>query len=111
MSETSTQTLSGTADDLEPPASFLTCPVLYLTLECDRPLGGGARYVLDSVDEVQIGRGALRRTEQRTIDGRRVLRLDIPDRRVSTLHARLFRNEGVWTIEDADSKNGVTVCG
>jgi len=109
MVETVTSTLSGTED--EAPASFSTCPVLYLAFECDRPLGGGARYVLDGVDVVEIGRGVQRRAEMQTQNGRRRLRLELPDRRISSRHASLRRSEGVWTIEDLGSKNGVFVEG
>jgi len=92
-------------------ADRVTRAALYLCLECDRPLAGAARYLLDGVDEVVIGRGAARTGELERTGGRARLRLSIPDQRVSSLHARVARRDGVWLLEDAGSKNGVLVDG
>ncbi len=37
--------------------------------------------------------------------------LTIPDRSMSRMHARLFRNEGAWFIEDLGSRNGTLLGG
>ncbi len=112
MNETSTQTRSGTDDGFERSPSSTTCAALYLCVECSRPLAGGVRYSLDRVDEVIVGRGSERHAEPISAPtGKRLLRVSLPDRRVSALHARLRRSDGVWTIEDAGSKNGVRVDG
>lgn len=44
-------------------------PQLVVLLECDRPLSGGARYALDGIDRVTIGRGG--RARSRTGGGER----------------------------------------
>jgi sigma-54 dependent transcriptional regulator, acetoin dehydrogenase operon transcriptional activator AcoR len=84
-----------------------TCPALFLCLSCDKPVIGGARYFLHGTDEV-----VLRRDAGLTADRReRTLVVGIPDRRVSSLHARINRSAGTWIISDAGSKNGVLVDG
>jgi transcriptional regulator of acetoin/glycerol metabolism len=94
-----------------PPAAAQTCAALYLCVECDRPRAGAARYALAGVDEVVIGRAAERGAALTDAAGRAVLRIGVPDARISSVHARLARREGVWVIEDAASKNGLLVDG
>ena len=60
----------------------------------------------EDVDEVLIGRGPERHVARVREDGRRVLRLTIPDRRTSREHAKLVRTPAGWTLEDLESKNG-----
>ena len=51
------------ADTLTPTPSSTRAPArpfLFVTLECERPLGGSARYSLENVDAVTIGRGSER---------------------------------------------------
>ncbi len=88
-------------------SSKQTSPALFLLIESDRPLAGSARYVLGGVDEIQIGRGR-DRILSRTPDK---LRLDVPDRRMSTRHARLHKVHGAWLVTDLGSKNGVRING
>jgi DNA-binding NtrC family response regulator len=80
---------------------------LFVVLECDRPLAGGARYALESVRAIDIGRGTERAC--RLDDGR--LRVSVPGRSMSGTHARLTRVDGVWHFEDAGSTNGSCVNG
>jgi transcriptional regulator with AAA-type ATPase domain len=84
---------------------------LCLALECERPLEPPARYALEGLDEVLIGRGAPRRAELETSGGTRRLRLHVPDGRMSATHARLTREMGRWVLEDQGSKNGVLLDG
>ena len=44
-------------------------PQLVVVLECDRPLSGGARYALDGIDLVTIGRGAERKRNVASKEG------------------------------------------
>jgi transcriptional regulator with GAF, ATPase, and Fis domain len=74
-------------------------------LECDSPATGSSRHSLRGIDQCVIGRGDGR---DATRDGS-TLRLDVPDRRVSSAHARLWRAYGRWMLEDAGSKNGTYV--
>ncbi len=86
-------------------------PHLFLALECDRPLASSARYVLAEVDAVTIGRGAARTAELSTVGGARQLAVRVPDRWMSSTHARLARVLGRWVVEDAGSRNGTLVNG
>jgi hypothetical protein len=85
-------------------------PYLFLVLECDRPHAGGARYALDGAACVKIGRG-----ERREVLGagvsRAALRLAVPGRSMSSIHAELRLAGGSWTIEDCGSTNGTFVNG
>jgi transcriptional regulator with PAS, ATPase and Fis domain len=62
---------------------------------------------LSGAREVSIGRGP----ERRAVDGGDRLRLDLPDRWISTQHARLMRAGDRWAIEDEGSRNGSRVNG
>jgi transcriptional regulator with PAS, ATPase and Fis domain len=78
-----------------------------VALECERPASAPARRVLHALTEVEIGRGGERAAVR---EGAR-LRLEVPDRAASQVHARLARAGTSWTIEDAGSKNGTIVNG
>nr|HEX4316077.1 sigma 54-interacting transcriptional regulator [Kofleriaceae bacterium] len=83
---------------------------LVVALECDRPLAGSTRHLLEGTAEVRIGRGDRRAV--RSVDaGVRRLELAIPDRNMSTAHARLVAVRGRWVLDDAGSKNGCLVNG
>jgi DNA-binding NtrC family response regulator len=86
-------------------------PFLFVVLECDRPLSGGARYALGDVDEVLVGRGSSRRATLQKIDGVRRLVVTIPSRSMSATHARFERTKEGWVLEDARSTNGSIVNG
>jgi DNA-binding NtrC family response regulator len=88
-----------------------TSPELLLLFERDRPAAASARYSLAGLSEVEIGRGAKREVELRTIGMTRTLLVRIPDRRISSMHARLVKTEGTWLVEDTGSRNGVLVNG
>jgi len=92
----------------------LVAPVrsyLFVVLECDRPTSGGARYALQGVDEVVIGRGSERSAARTTVGGVSRLVVRIPGRSMSTTHARLLHQDGEWVLEDARSTNGSYVNG
>jgi DNA-binding NtrC family response regulator len=80
---------------------------LFLVMECSRPLAGGARYALDGVDEVALGRAPTRRISR---DGRRLV-VGVPDPLMSSTHARLASVGGGWAMRDAGSTNGTFVDG
>ena len=79
---------------------------LFVMLECDRPLAGGARYDLDGVDEVLVGRGPVRTAVREVHEGTRRLVLRLPGPALSVRHARLRRVGGGWRLEDVGSTNG-----
>ncbi len=86
-------------------------PILYLVLECARPLAGSARVSLAGVDEVVLGRGATRKITRARRDERTVVRVDVPDKRMSTDHARLVLGGGGAVLEDLASTNGTLLDG
>jgi DNA-binding NtrC family response regulator len=80
---------------------------LVAAIDCDRPTDRPARWSLHGATEVEIGRGAARALVR---DGAR-LRLEVPDRATSQVHARLARAGGAWSVADAGSKNGTLLNG
>lgn len=86
-------------------------PLLFLVIECARPLAGGMRLALAGVDEIVIGRGDERAIEKTRQGDRTVLRVRVPDRRMSVDHAKIVRGEGGVTLEDLGSTNGTLVEG
>ena len=86
-------------------------PHLFLVLEADRPGAGGARYALEGVDEVLIGRGPKRAAERGTFEGRRRLTVRVPGQWMSSAHTRLVLEKDGWVVEDAGSKNGTFLRG
>ncbi len=86
-------------------------PYLFLTLQCDRPLDKGARFSLGGVDRVSLGRGTSLQAERLQEAGASLLRISVPDPRMSGSHARLHKVLGRWVVEDAGSKNGTFVDG
>jgi DNA-binding NtrC family response regulator len=86
-------------------------PYLFVVLECDRPLSGGARYALAGVDEVIVGRGDERSVTRQIAGGMTRLMVRVPGRSMSSTHARFLRAEPGWVLEDARSTNGSFVNG
>src|SRR5438477_1420342 len=84
---------------------------LFLAFRCDQPLDPGARFRLDGIDAVELGRADALRAGQTTENGARVLRIGIPDPRISSVHARLEKVLGSWMVEDHQSKNGTLLDG
>jgi DNA-binding NtrC family response regulator len=87
-------------------ASVVIRTYLFVVLEGDRPLAGGARFALDGVDEVLICRGERRASSIDTRDGVRRLTLTLASPLLSRLQARVWRVSEGWAFEDAHSRNG-----
>jgi hypothetical protein len=83
---------------------------LVVALECDRPHAGSAKFALDGIDQVIIGRAAVRGATRRE-QPVRTLHLGIPGSFMSESHARLIRVGYAWAVEDHGSKNGTFVDG
>jgi DNA-binding NtrC family response regulator len=87
-------------------AALTPRPYVFVVLEGARPLAGGARYALDGIDEIHVGRGERRTARvERGAGGGRMM-LELPSPLLSRLHARLRRGPTGWTVEDAGSRNG-----
>jgi len=86
-------------------------PHLFLTLRCDRPLEPGARFCLDGLDVVTIGRSDSFSIDRDEDGGAMRLRIGIADPRMSSSHAQLQRVLGAWIVRDVGSKNGTWVDG
>src|SRR4051812_21706876 len=97
--------------DLFRPERVVTRPFLFIVLEAERPLGGGARFGLAGVDEVLIGRGPLRQATRARVAGKTRLSVAVNSSYLSSMHARLSEEQAGWTIEDLNSRNGVFVNG
>ena len=82
---------------------------LFRVLDCERPAASTSRHALANIDEVVIGRGSGFAYDRVVRDGCRTLELRLPDRRVSTHHARLVRRGAGWKVEDLASRNGTRV--
>jgi DNA-binding NtrC family response regulator len=84
---------------------------LFVVVECSRLNAGGARHSLANIEYVQLGRATPRSSERAHVDGVRTLAVRIPDKRMSSEHARLLREGDRFLIEDAGSRNGTRVNG
>ncbi len=81
--------------------------MLVLVLECGRPRAGSVRYRLSELTGVALGRGAERRAE---VTGNE-LTVRVPDKWMSSRHARIEPSFGRWVLTDTESKNGTIVDG
>ncbi len=82
-------------------------PVLVLVLECGRPRAGSVRYRLTDLTAVALGRGPERRAERTGTE----LTIRVPDKWMSSRHARIEPSFGRWVLTDTESKNGSIVDG
>ena len=82
-------------------------PVLVLVLECGRPRAGSVRYRLSDLTAVALGRGPERRAERVGTE----LTVRVPDKWMSSRHARIEPSFGRWVLTDTESKNGSIVDG
>jgi transcriptional regulator with GAF, ATPase, and Fis domain len=81
--------------------------VLVLVLECSRPRAGSVRYRLNDLTGVALGRGPERRAERTGTE----LTIRVPDKWMSSRHARIEPSFGRWVLTDTESKNGTIVDG
>jgi transcriptional regulator with AAA-type ATPase domain len=88
-----------------------TEPVLVLALECGRPAALSARYRISKASAVAIGRGELRRGELVPAGEGVEISIRVPDRWMSSRHARIEPSFGRWVLVDTESKNGSVVDG
>jgi len=98
-------TVSLAGDDPDRPLAN-TEPVLALVFECGRPHAGSVRYRLADLLGVSLGRGVARGHEREGTE----LSIQVPDRWMSSRHARIEAGFGRWTFID-ESKNGSIVDG
>ena len=83
-------------------------PYLFLALEGARLTAGGLRIALRGLDELTLGRGDAR-VLSRAQPG--VASLQVPDARMSGVHARVVRQGDRYVVEDSGSTNGTRVDG
>jgi DNA-binding NtrC family response regulator len=82
-------------------------PVLVLALECGRPRAGSIRIRLGALSGVSLGRGADRKAELAGTEAT----VRVPDKWMSSRHARIEPSFGRWVLTDTESKNGTMVDG
>lgn len=109
MDETFSKTLPRPDAVLAPEAGRAT--YLFLVLRCQPPLGAASRHCLDGLDEVRFVRAREPAAIRARVDGREFLELRLPDRNLSSMHARLVRTLDRWTLEDERSTNGSLING
>ncbi len=83
-------------------------PYLFVVLEGARLDAGGLRISLRGVESIQLGRGETRALVHAE---RATQALELPDSRVSGIHARLVRGDTGFVLADAGSTNGTLVNG
>jgi transcriptional regulator of acetoin/glycerol metabolism len=88
-----------------------TEPVLVLALECGRPGALSARYRISKAKAIAIGRGEARRSEVVPAGDGVEIAIRVPDRWMSSRHARIEPSFGRWVLVDTESKNGSVVDG
>lgn len=104
-----THTLSMLDETAAATSNTVLAAQLYLVLRADRPMSPSARISLFETARVELGRGD-GDDVSRTRDGDQV-RVDIPDRGLSSAHVALGVDGGVVVLEDLGSKNGTQVNG
>ncbi len=104
MKTLSPPSLTRPEDDVAPATPRHT-DHLYLALGAGGP--GGARWALDGIDAIEVGRGPTRAGRR----SGRTLRVDCPDPWMSSAHLRFERERGHWLAVDAGSRNGILVDG
>ncbi len=82
-------------------------PVLVLAFECGRPRAGSMRFRLAELSAIAIGRGVDRKAEKTGNE----LTVRVPDKWMSSRHARIEPSFGRWVLTDTESKNGSIVDG
>jgi transcriptional regulator with GAF, ATPase, and Fis domain len=107
MVDTLGATLSLADDSAAKSDGTVERPALVLAIECSRPRALSARYDLGGVAAVVLGRGSERRAERTGTD----LTIKVPDRWMSSRHARIEPSFGRWVLVDTESKNGTFVNG
>jgi transcriptional regulator of acetoin/glycerol metabolism len=107
VGDTHGTTLSIHADGKEGRTGPRPEAVLVLALECGRPRAGSVRYRLADLTAVQLGRGAERRAEKAGGE----LTIRVPDKWMSSKHAKIEPSFGRWVLVDTESKNGTIVDG
>ena len=102
-----------TADNLgtqQPGRDQLAC--VTLAFQAERPLEAPVRFSLLGVDAVWFARGRGEPRAERVEKGTETqLRVEVPDRFLSSSHASVQRVFGRWLLEDAGSRNGTFVDG
>jgi len=111
MGDSGSITLSIDARSQRRPGEPIRQPHLIVALECSRPTALSARYSLAGIHTVHVGRGSNRGADRRETAGGRQLVVRVPDRWMSSSHARIEHSFGRWVLEDTDSKNGTIVNG
>jgi transcriptional regulator with GAF, ATPase, and Fis domain len=104
-------TLSMHGQKAQGPGAVVPQPALVVALECDRPAAGASRHALGGITQVLLGRGREREAERRSGPAGEELLLRVPDRWMSSQHARIESSFGRWILCDAGSKNGTVVNG
>jgi DNA-binding NtrC family response regulator len=80
---------------------------LYIIFDSERPRGDVARFSLENITRVEIGRATVHDSSREGTS----LRVGRNDGAMSSKHVELRLERGSWTITDLGSKNGIWVDG
>jgi DNA-binding NtrC family response regulator len=92
---------------VDPGAIDEGAPALVVVLECRRPGAPGSRLMLDRIDEVVVGRGAVGEVDRAA----RVARVVVGDSEASRRHLAIRRRPAGWELADLGSRNGTLLDG
>jgi pSer/pThr/pTyr-binding forkhead associated (FHA) protein len=98
-------------DEPEGAVSVHSRPHLFLVLESHQPAAAPVRFGLGALDQVLVGRGAQLHVETARHAGGQRLTVRVADPWMSSSHAHFLRLLRRWVVEDAGSKNGISVNG
>ncbi len=104
-SEDDSQTLPS-VNDMVKHLPLRPVPQIFVLLEGERPAEQPVILQLEDRPVLELGRDATRH-----VTGLNPCRLHLPDRWMSTLHARIAARKGGFVLEDLGSKNGTAVNG
>ncbi len=98
-------------DEPEGAVSVHRRPHLFLVLASHQPAAAPVRVGLGGLDQVLVGRGAQLHLDTARYAGGQRLTLRTSDPWMSSSHAHFLRLLRRWVVEDAGSKNGISVNG
>lgn len=104
------RTVDRAEEDIDEPSSRALSH-LFFVLHADATELSGARILLEGTTRTLVGRADRVRVERRDDGGETTVRVWIPDRAMSQVHASIQRENGRWVVVDQGSRNGTFVGG
>src|SRR5205823_5372700 len=86
-------------------------PFLFLVLQAESPLSGGARFCLSGVQHASLAREKERRSHREGERGKHRLTIGVDDPFMSSLHATIEKTAEGFEVTALPSRNGIQVNG